>query len=291
MLTTEEMLAAGLSRGAIGRRRGAELTPVFHGVHLYGRVVPTEQERLRAAVKAMPDGAFAHRTAGAHWRVLQWRGDVEMIVPTDRRRQPGLHPRTRVLDPRDVTWRYGVPVTTLARTYVDLAGLLTLDELARAVHEGDCRKLLRLPAIDAAIARAGRFRGRPNLLAVLARRRPVVGRLASGLERKFHAFLRDHEFPPAVHNELFELDGEFASIDALFPEHWFGVEVDGSGVHDTLEAFHRDRRRDRRMLAVHALPITRITEMDLDHRPAETAADLWATLRQREGMGDRRKAR
>ena len=77
VLTTEEMLAGGLSRSAIDRRRGQVLTQLFRGVHLYGRTVPTENERLRAAVKAMRNGHLAGRTAGDHWGVWRWRGDVE----------------------------------------------------------------------------------------------------------------------------------------------------------------------------------------------------------------------
>ena len=289
VLTTEEMLAGGLSRSAIDRRRGQVLTQIFHGVHLYGRAVPTTEERARAAVKAMRNGHLAGRTAGDRWGILRWRGDVELLGPTDRRRQPGLRPRTRVLHPRDVTRRGGLPVTTLARTYVDLAGALTFEELGRAVHEGDVRKILRVDAIDAAMARAGSFRGRPNLVRALARHRKVDGRLDSGLERRFHRFLRDHGFPPSEHNALFELgDGDFASIDALFPEHWFGVEIDAAA-HRTIEMHDSDRRRDRRMRAVHDLPIMRITDTDLDLRPAETAADLWISLRRREGTGDRRR--
>ena len=209
-------------------------------------------------------------------------------MPTDRRRQPGLHPRTRILDRRDVTRRRGLPVTTLARTYVDLAGAVTPDELGRAVHEGDVRKMLRVRAITAAMERAGQFRGRANLVRALARHRKVDGRLDSGLEKRFHRFLRDHGFPPSEHNALFELDDDFASIDVLFAEYWFGVEIDAAA-HRTVEMHDSDRRRDRRIRAVHGLPIMRITDTDLDLRPAETAADLWISLKRREGTGDRRR--
>ena len=290
VITTEEMTSIGMTSCAISRRTGRELTRVFHGTYLYGRSVPTQEERVRAAVKAMRDGHLAGRTAGDRWGILRWRGEVELLVPTDRRRQPGLRPRTRVLHPHDVTRRGGLPITTLARTYVDLAGALPLDQLGLAVHEGDVLKILRVDAIDAAMARAGSFRGRPNLMRALARHRKVDGRLDSGLERRFHRFLRDHGFPPSAHHALFDLgDGDFASIDALFPEHWFGVEIDAAA-HRTVEMHDSDRRRDRRMRAVHDLPILRITDTDLDLRPAETAADLWISLRRREGLGDRRRS-
>lgn len=290
VITAKQMAAIGLTPCAISRRTGRELTRIFHATYLYGRTVPTEDERLRAAVKAMGNGHLACRTAGNHWGVWRWSGDVEISVPTDRRSQPGLRPRTRIPHPQDVTRRRGLPVTTLARTYVDLAGALTLDELGRAVHEGDVRKLLRVDAIDAAMARAGSFHGRGNLLRALARHRKVDGRLDSGLERRFHRFLRDHGFPPSEHNVLFELgDDDFASIDVLFPEYWFGVEID-SAAHRTVQMHDSDRRRDRRVRAVHDLPIMRITDTDLDLRPAETAADLWISLRRREGFGDRRRS-
>lgn len=288
VVSHEELLAAGLSASAIVRRRGSALTPVFRDVYLVERMRPTEDELLRAAIKAGGAGTvLGFRSAADHWNTLTWHGPVETITPTHRRRQSRLHPRQRILHPADVTTRGGLPITTLARTYVDVAGLLTLDELDRAVHEAEFRGLLRPLAIEQAMARAGRFVGRPNLAAALTRRRPLDGRLDSGEEKRFFFFLRDRRYPHAVHNRTFELDdGERVSVDVLFPDHWLGIEIDG-GPHKTPRRHDEDRRRDRRLRAVHQLPIIRVTDTDLTVRPDEVDGDLRVELARREGMAAR----
>ena len=43
--------------------------------------------------------------------------------------------RCNRLDPRDVTVRNGIPVTTVARTIVDLAEILTAEQLANVMYE------------------------------------------------------------------------------------------------------------------------------------------------------------
>ncbi|MBJ7332572.1 MAG: hypothetical protein JHC95_21935 [Solirubrobacteraceae bacterium] len=165
----------------------------------------------------------------------------------------------------------------------------TLDELDRAVHEAEFRKLLRVDAVDQAIARAGRFHGKPLLLRALPRRRPLDGSIASNLEKRFHYFLRDYDYPPTKHNARFALsDTEEISIDVFFPDHWLGIELDG-GPHDSVNRFHSDRRRDRGVLAVHDLLIIRITEEDLIERPDEVDHDLRIQLERRAGMGSRRR--
>ena len=47
--------------------------------------------------------------------------------------------RVRTLDPRDVTSHNGIPVTTVHRTLVDLADLLTPYQLANVIHEAAYR--------------------------------------------------------------------------------------------------------------------------------------------------------
>ena len=56
--------------------------------------------------------------------------------------------------------RKGIPVTTVARTCVDLTDVLTPHQLANVMHEADYRKLLNLAQLGEAMARA---KGRRNL--------------------------------------------------------------------------------------------------------------------------------
>ena len=199
MVTTAEMREAGLSRHVVARHEEAgTLVRQFRGVYLVGRTKPTQDERERAAVKACGDGAvLSHRSAARRWKILRHhRGPVEVTARTQRRRRKGLHPYLANLAPADVTIKDGVPITTVARTLVDLAMLVDEAVLDTAVHEADNLKRLHLRKVDEAIARAGATRrGIPALRRRLTRHRPASGRLDTDMEKRFVQFLRRYGFP------------------------------------------------------------------------------------------------
>jgi len=60
----------------------------------------------------------------------------------------------RRLHPRDVTERDGIPVTSVARTLVDLTDLLDAGELANLIHEAAFRGSFSALATRDAMARA-----------------------------------------------------------------------------------------------------------------------------------------
>lgn len=282
MLTTEELRRVGCDRSRLTRmRKQGWLTQLFRGVHLVGRSVPTRDELERAGVKACGAGAvLSHRSAGVRWGVLRWyRGPVEVTAPTRRVRRARLRTYEAKLDPRDVTMKDGVPITTLARTLVDLAMVLDAHAVDIAVHEAENLRRLRVRKVDEAIDRAGARRaGLPALRRSLDRRRPNAGGLKSELEKKFHRFLHRHGFPPSEHNKLFELGGgDITELDVFFRDAGVGVELD-AGPHRTSDRFHGDRRKDRRMKAIHRVTVLRVTHRDVDDHEAELAADLWAVL-------------
>ncbi len=285
MLTTEELRLVGCDRSRLTRmRKRGWLTQIFRGVHLVGRSVPTRDEFERAAVKACGSGAvLSHRSAGVRWGILRgYRGPVEVTAPTRRARRARLRTYEAQLDPRDVTLKDGVPITTLARTLVDLAMVLDAVALDVAVHEAENLRRLRVRKVDEAIARAGARRaGLPALRRSVDRRRPNAGGLKSELEKKFHRFLHRHGFPPSEHNVLIELgDGDMTELDVFFRDAGIGVELD-AGPHRTSDRFHSDRRKDRRLKAIHRVTVLRVTHRDVDDDEAELAADLWAVLRSR----------
>ncbi len=285
VLTTAELAGAGCSPSRQKRlRRSGWLTQIFRGVHLVGRSVPTRDELERAAVKACGAGAvLSHRSAAVRWGILRgYRGPVEVTAPTRRTRRDRLRTYEARLDPRDVTMKDGVPITTLARTLVDLAMVLEAEALEIAVHEAENLRRLRVRKVDEAIGRAGDRRpGLPALRRCLDGRRPNAGGLKAGLEKKFHRFLHRHGFPPSEHNVLLELEGgRLTELDVLFRDAGVGVELD-AGPHLTTRAFHGDRRKDRRLEAVHRVTVLRVTHADMDDHERELAEDLWAVLRAR----------
>jgi hypothetical protein len=75
--------------------------------------------------------------------------------------------RARTIDPRDATTYQEIPVSTVPRTIVDLAGELTPAELARAWHEAGIRFRVTPEAVEAVLDRRPNSRGADVLRGVL----------------------------------------------------------------------------------------------------------------------------
>ena len=84
------------------------------------------------------------------------------MAPTERRIEGITTCRSKRMDPRDATVVLGIPVTTVARTLVDLAAVLGVDALARACHEAG--------VLHGNDPRAGRGGARPAARAAPGRR-------------------------------------------------------------------------------------------------------------------------
>ena len=98
--------------------------------------------------------------------------DTAEVTTSTQRRRPGIvvHVRRTVAAERDV--RLGIPVTSLARTIVDLAHTLEADGLERVVREADFQRRLDVDAVRASLVR------RPShaLSDLLERRSPTQSR-------------------------------------------------------------------------------------------------------------------
>jgi len=86
------------------------------------------QGRLLAAIKSVgKDAVLSHLSAAALWGFLEWDGrDPEVTVPRAgvvARDNIRVH-RTSLLEPRDFMRHEGIPVTSPARTLVDLAAVV-----------------------------------------------------------------------------------------------------------------------------------------------------------------------
>ena len=86
---------------------------------------------------------------------------------TERRIEGILTCRSRRLDPREATVVLGIPVTSVARTLVDLAAVLDAGALARACHEASVLHRTTPGEVEAVLARWPRSPGSGRLRAVL----------------------------------------------------------------------------------------------------------------------------
>jgi predicted transcriptional regulator of viral defense system len=125
VVARRQLMCLGLGAGAIKHWLAAgRLHQLHRGLYAVGHAAVTPHGRLLAAVLACGDGALAsHRSAAWHWELLPAPGGpVEVTLAGTSRRGPRgirLH-RARHLAPEDRARKEGIPVTSVARTLLDI---------------------------------------------------------------------------------------------------------------------------------------------------------------------------
>jgi predicted transcriptional regulator of viral defense system len=189
VVTRAELLGAGISAKEVRQRLGTgTLIAVFRGVYRVGHTAPSVEARYLAAVLACGEGAVLSGRAAAHlWGLLKGPAPpLEVTAPTERRVKGVKTRRARRAKRETTTWR-GIPVTTPARTLVDLAAVVDAADLARACHEAGVRHRTTPKQVEAVLARRPNAPGAGRLRAVL---RGEVHVTLSKLESRFLDCLR-----------------------------------------------------------------------------------------------------
>jgi very-short-patch-repair endonuclease/predicted transcriptional regulator of viral defense system len=272
VLTRAQLFEAGLNKQAVDYRHAIGRLQVVHrGVYAVGHTPPSPYARAMAAVLACGDGAvLSHRSAAALWGfVSSWRVPTDVTVRTDRR-HPGVRVhRSRTLGREETTMHFGIPVTTPARTILDLADVFDDAALARAVNEARLLRRLDLEDLARLLERSS---GRAT-----TRLRPFVERVGaptrSVFEDAFLHFVERHALPRPEVNQT----AAGHEVDMLWREQRLIVELDGLAYHAGDEAFEVDRERDATLVAA-GYSVLRLTWRRLTHHPAREAARLRSLL-------------
>jgi len=241
VVTRRELLHAGVTAGQIKQRVaiGALLTE-HRGVYRVGHRAPSLEASYLAAVRACGPGAVLSGDAAAYLLgLVKGRPPAPEVTATTQRSVPGIRTRrSRGLAAADRTvWR-GVPVTTVARTLVDLAPRLGIAALARACHEAGVRHGTTPADVDAVLTRRPRSPGAGKLREVMHGEVHVT---LSALERRFLARLTAAGLPLPQTNR----PAGGRRVDCRWPERRLTVEVDGYRFHSSRHAWEKDRRRAR----------------------------------------------
>ena len=280
VITYQQLIACGLSGNRVEQRvRSGQLQRLWRGVYAFGHKQLTREGRLIAAVLACGPGAvLSHRSAAAHWELLgtgQRRIDVTVPTRASRATRKGirLH-RSRRLDPADVTERNGIPITTVARTLVDLNAVVPDRLVERALEQAYIGRLIAPHAIEEALARAnGRKTRALRRLIAAEHRTATVTR--SELEERFLTLIGLAGLPdPEVNAWLHGYE-----VDFLWRDRRRVVEVDGHAYHSTRQAATRDRRKDND-LEIAGFRVTRFTADQILHDPDDTLARAKQVLAQ-----------
>jgi len=246
-----QLAAAGLSIRTVDRLlEFGRLVALHRGVYAVGHAQLRPDGHQLAAVLACGDGALlSHRSAAAAWGLLDDGGARSHVtVPAGRATGltlPGLVVHRARLAEVDLAERNGVPLTSVARTLVDVAGSGPRRLVARAVDAALVQQLYDQGAVDEILRRERGRRGVAVLRTVLEVRHPDAHRTRSELEAVALEKLLLGELPlPRVNAWL---PGPDLEVDLIWEEPMFVVELDGRRYH--AHRARRDAERDARLSA------------------------------------------
>jgi len=180
--------------------------------------------------------------------------------------------RARFLDPRDVTRHHGIPVTTAARTCLDIAATLSPQALRRPVRQAQAERRMNVRQIADVLDRANGHRGAKRLADLIATG-PAPTR--SELEDLvLDMLLRGGLSPPDVNKPLIRCDRRIVP-DFRCPARQLVVEADGAAWHDGRLAREDDAERQA-ILEAGGERVIRITWDQAVQRPDQSLARVWA---------------
>lgn len=280
VVSRAQLRAAGVGVAAIEHRlRGGRLHRIHRGVYAVGHPVLGRGGRPLAAVLACGVGAaLSHRSAAAWWGLLPSAASrVDVSSHSGRHRLPGVrHHRCRTLDARDCTEHEGMPLTTVARTLLDLSAVVRADRLERAVAQAERLRLYDHRAVLDVLARADGHRGARALAAATSR--PAAW-TRNALEARFLELTWALGLPEPRVNAVIDVpDHGPCEVDFHWPTRRLVVETDGFETHGTRTAFRDDRRRDAALQAA-GWRVVRFAWDDVTDEPATVSRRLAAALR------------
>lgn len=280
--TLTQARESGLTRHQIAHRLGAGRWETLHPGVFRLRGVPDGRGLTATAglLFAGDRALFSHATA-AHLHGFEpqlWHPRVWLTIPerTRRRPRPGLRiVRSRRIDGFTTVAR-GQPVLSIARTIVDLAGVVDVASFHRMLYDVFGRGLV---AEDKILAAADDFGGRRGVALVRRALAEFDPAFESGLEQEADELFRAAGIVLDRQVEIREDGILLARLDFADEEVKLGVEVDGSRYHSSVSARAYDRQRDR-ALARRGWHIERFATDDIRRRPRVTqrhVADIRAS--------------
>ena len=271
VVTRARLLAAGITPAEIRQRlRTGALLREHRGVYRVGHRAPSVEARYLAAVWACGAGAVLSGRAAAHlWGLVKGLAPAPEVTTVSERRVRGVNTkRSRTIER---TTHRGIPVTTVPRTLVDVASVLSLDALARACHEAGVLYDTTPRQVEAVLAERARTRGAAKLREVLSGDAQVT---LSELERRFQELLREAGLPLPKTNKR----AHGRRVDCRWPDRRLTVELDSYRYHRSRHAWEQDRRREREARA-RGDEFRRYTYGDVLESPRLMLAELRALLR------------
>lgn len=202
------------------------LARAYDGVNVVAHCSPIPLGNETAALLAAGDDALlSHLTAGGVWEMIRLPDGsvVHVIARRQRRNRDGIvvH-RSRTLTREDIRIHHGLPVTSPARTLLDISEVLSTREVERALEEALARKLVTLDELRRLLARTKNRRGLTILRRLISWRRTSDGSRTKWQRTAYKAFVAaglpepeqdvwwlgyQHDFLWRAHRVTLEIDG------------------------------------------------------------------------------------
>lgn len=252
VVSRRQLLESGFADTLVDEHvRALRLIPVFTGVYGLGHDLISHRGWWAAALlSAGPGAALSHASAADCWGLIEPRQRIEVVRGFNReplsadRRSPNrklliVH-RSRYLPAEDLTLYDGFPVTTVARTFLNLSAIFPISRLESAIAEADRRRILDWTQLNEVSRRGTGWKGIRKLRSIIEMWNPGLSESKSKFERRFLRFCRDHLIPTPEVNVMVE-DFE---VDCLWSDRRLVIELDSFGFHRDRRTFESDRRRD-----------------------------------------------
>ncbi|MGH2892665.1 MAG: hypothetical protein ACRDPM_05270 [Solirubrobacteraceae bacterium] len=261
----------------IGRGR---LFPGLRGVFRVGHEASIELAAETEALLSVRDGAaLSHWSAAALWGL--WLPAPALVEVTVDDAPAAVNPgvqvhRSRILESRDVWIRKGVPVTSPARTLLDIAVSATDRQLEVAFDRAIAERTVKPSHVRDVLKRAGGHHGRARLNVLLEHELGASTMTQSDPEERMLALIREGGLPAPEVSFPF---GPY-KLDFYWPDARFAVEVDSHRFHSSRYRFERDRRKDNHLRRAH-IEVMRVIDREITERSHALVADVARELTKR----------
>jgi hypothetical protein len=232
---------------------------------------------LAAVLACGPRALLSHYSAAWLWGLVSTPPiPLHVTSPSPRARRPPirLH-RASKLTEADRALHDGVPVTSVARTLLDQAALVSRRRLRRLLKRSEELGLFDLAAVHDVLGRNKGHRGTKRLRRAIALYEPPPFTRSEFEDRFYEAVLAAGLPAPRVNFNLAGME-----VDLYWPEHRFAVELDLFETHGTRESFEEDRLR-REDLLLEGVGMTNVTGPRFAREPEAVLARLRRLLEER----------
>jgi hypothetical protein len=236
-----QILRVGVTRSGVDRRVAAGWLHRKHlGVFAVGHPALTPRGEWMAAVLACGgDAVLSHRSAAALWGLAPDGARPSVTIPGRRRQGPAsIEVHSGRLRPDEMVIFDHIPVTSVGRTLLDLAEILTVEQLVPVIDNATNARRLARTTMPSVISAARGRRGLKTLKEALLLTRPEDILTRSELERR--ALRLVGRPAPEMNVRLHGYE-----VDMLWRDAGLVVELDGSAYHDP----ERDTRKTNNLMA------------------------------------------